>query len=97
MDNIQLIQSMMINLNKLTLTSVKDWEIGVTIAQGLIALKHGLEGEAKAKREQEQKQIEEVKAARQKQLQDAQAAGLEVIGGETIRINGDGSSEVVIP
>lgn len=97
MDNIQLVQALMVTLDKLSLRSVTDWEIGVELAKGLIALKRALEEEAKAKKQQEEKDLEERRAARQKQLQDAQAAGLEVIGGETIRINSDGSSEVVIP
>lgn len=97
MDNIQLVQALMVTLDKLSLRSVTDWEIGVELAKGLIALKRALEEEVKAKEQQEEKDLEKRRAARQKQLQDAQAAGLEVIGGETIRINGDGSSEVVIP
>lgn len=97
MDNIQLVQALMVTLDKLSLRSVTDWEIGVELAKGLIALKRSLEEQEKAKKQQEEKDLEERRAARKKQLQDAQAAGLEVIGGETIRINGDGSSEVVIP
>lgn len=97
MDNIQLVQALMVTLDKLSLRSVADWEIGVELAKGLIALKRALEEQEKAKKQQEEKDLEERRAARQKQLQDAQAAGLEVIGGETIRINSDGSSEVVIP
>jgi PIN domain nuclease of toxin-antitoxin system len=97
MDNIQLVQALMVTLDKLSLRSVSDWEIGVELAKGLIALKRALEEQEKAKKQQEEKDLEERRAARQKQLQDAQAAGLEVIGGETIKINSDGSSEVVIP
>lgn len=97
MNNIQLVQALMVTLDKLSLRSVSDWEIGVELAKGLIALKRALEEQEKAKKQQEEKDLEERRAARQKQLQDAQAAGHTIVGGETIRINGDGSSEVVIP
>ena len=94
MNKIELVQAIMADLNRLTLTSVKDWEIGVGLAKALIALKHALEEDAKAKEEAD---LKEKRAARQKQLAEAAEKGEEVIGGETIRINADGSTEVLIP
>ena len=43
MNKIELVQAIMRDLDRLTLTSVKDWEIGVGLAKALIALKHALE------------------------------------------------------
>ena len=97
MNNIEIVQALMVKLNTLSLTSVKDWETGIAMAQGLLALKKNLEDAEKAKQKAEEARIEELKEQRKKQLEDAAAQGLEVIGGETIRINGDGSTEVLIP
>ena len=97
MNNIQLVQAIMAELDKLTLKSVRDWEIGVGIAKALLALKKGLEDEQNAREQTEQDLLKEARANRQAQLKAAAENGGDVVGGETIRINGDGSTEVLIP
>jgi hypothetical protein len=97
MDNIQLVQAIMRDFDKLTLKGVADWEIGVGIAKALISLKQSLEKEQEEQKKAEDERIKELRKQRQKQLADAEAQGLEVVGGETIRINGDGTTEVLIP
>ena len=97
MDNIQLVQAIMHDFDKLTLKGVGDWEIGVGIAKALISLKQSLEKEKEEQKKAEDERIKELRKQRQKQLADAEAQGLEVVGGETIRINGDGTTEVLIP
>lgn len=97
MTSIELVQAIMADLNKLSLTSVRDWEIGVGIAKALITLKHGLEDEEKARRKAQEDAIAEARAKRQFEKQAAAEKGEEILGGETIRINSDGSQEVIIP
>ena len=97
MTSIELVQAIMVDLNKLTLTSVKDWEIGVGIAKALITLKRGLENDEKARQKAQEDLLAEAREKRQQQLQEAAEKGQEVIGGETVRINADGSTEVIIP
>ena len=54
MNNIELVQALMVKLNTLSLTSVKDWETGIAMAQGLLALKKNLEDAEKAKQKAEE-------------------------------------------
>lgn len=96
-DSIGLIQEMMAALNRMTLTGVKDWELGMKIASGLVALKHGLEEEREAKKRAEDEELERKREERKRQLEEAAARGEEILGGETIRLNADGTTEVLIP
>lgn len=97
MTSVELVQAIMSDLNKLSLTSVRDWEIGVGIAKALISLKHGLEDEEKARKKAQEAALEEARAKRHAEKQAAAERGEEILGGETIRLNSDGSTEVIIP
>ena len=97
MNAIELIVSLMRDLDGLTLKSVHDWEIGVRMAQNLISLKHALEDSAKREQESQLAALEEARMKREETLREAAERGEKILGGETIRINADGTQEVLIP
>jgi ubiquitin-protein ligase len=97
MDKFQILQNVFINLKKLSLTDIQQWGYGLEIAQLLLQLQDLLKHEEEAKKKAEEAAIEKAKAEREKHLREAAERGETVIGGQTIRLNADGTQEVIIP
>ena len=97
MDRFQLIQLLMQDLDSLSLKSVCDWETGVRMASSLVTLKKMLQKEEDEKKQERDRRIEELRKERKRELEEAEKNGLTILGGETIEINADGTSEVIVP
>ena len=92
-----MIVAIMRDFDRLSLTGCKDWEIAVGICEKLIVLKRAFEQEKKKKKKAEEARLEEMRKAREAQLKAAEERGEDIVGGETIRFNADGTEEVLIP
>lgn len=97
MNKLELLKSVFVLLKKLSLTDIQQWGYGLDIARLLLQLQDQLQAEEDEKKKAEQMAIERAKAEREKQLREAAARGDEIIGGQTIRLNADGTQEVLVP
>ena len=95
--NAEMIKSVLSDLNKLSLTGIDQWQTGMNAVKKLVSVQQALQKEQEARDNAYKASIEEAKALREKQLKEAAEQGGDVIGGETIRINPDGTQEVIIP
>lgn len=97
MTDIELLKSAIMDIDHLTLSGALNWQKAENAIKKIYAVVQTLED---AKKQQEQDQADALEIARQKrkeQLENAAANGEKVIGGETIRVNADGTQEVLIP
>jgi len=97
MDTLTLIQSLIVDLDSLSVRSVENCATVVGMYQKLAQLKKAEQARVEAKQKAAEAELEQKRAERQKQLAEAAERGETIVGGETIRINADGSQEVVIP
>ena len=95
--NDEMIKSVLDDLNKLSLTGIDQWQRALSACKKLISVREALKKEQEARENAYKASIEDAKAAREQQLKEAQQRGEKVLGGETIRINADGTQEVIIP
>lgn len=91
------IQNIWDELSALNLTGPAQWEHGLKIARGIIEIKKELQEEEKRREEAYNASIEEARKRREQAKKEAAERGEEIVGGETIRINADGTQEVLIP
>jgi len=94
---IEIVMSLMRDLDSLSLTGTRDWETGINMAKKLIAVKHDLEEEEKQNKKAYDEAIEEAKKKREQMKKEAAERGEEIVGGETVRVYEDGTQEVIIP
>lgn len=97
MKSISEIQTAWTELEGLSLTGIVQWEKGIKIAKSLIEIKRELLEEEKRREEAYNASIEEARKRREQAKKEAAERGEEIVGGETIRINADGTQEVLIP
>lgn len=97
MKSINAIQEAWTELEGLSLVGVGQWEKGIKIAKSLIEIKRELLEEEKRREEAYNASIEEARRRREQAKKEAAERGEEIVGGETIRINADGTQEVLIP
>lgn len=97
MDTLTLIQSLIVDLDSLSVKGVDNSATVVGMFQKLSQLKKTEQARIEAKRKAEEVKLEQKRAERQKQLAEAKERGDTIVGGETIRINEDGTQEVLIP
>lgn len=97
MDTLTLIQSLIVDLDSLSVKSVENCATVVGMFQKLTQLKKTEQVRIEAKQKAAEAELEQKRAERQKQLAEAAERGETIVGGETIRINADGTQEVVIP
>jgi len=97
MDTLTLIQSLIVDLDSLSVKSVENCVTVVGMFQKLKQMKKVEQDRIEAIRKAEEAEIEKKRAERQKRLAEAAERGETIVGGETIRVNADGSQEVIIP
>lgn len=97
MDTLTLIQSLIVDLDSLSVKSVENCVTVVGMFQKLKQMKKVEQDRIEAIRKAEEAEIEKKRAERQKRLAEAAERGETIVGGETIRVNADGSQEVLIP
>lgn len=97
MKSISEIQTAWTELEGLSLTGIAQWEKGIKIAKSLIEIKRELLEEERRREEAYNVSIEEARKRREQAKKEAAERGEEIVGGETIRINADGTQEVLIP
>ena len=95
------IQNLWDELSAINLVGPVQWEHGLRIAKGILDIKKELSEEEKRRNEAYKEaynaSIEEKRKQREQAKKEAAERGEEIIGGETIRINADGTQEVLIP
>ena len=97
MKSVNAVQEAWTELEGLSLVGIAQWERGIKIAKSLIEIKRELIEEEKRQEEAYQASIEEARKRREQAKKEAAERGEEIIGGETVRINADGTQEVLIP
>lgn len=97
MDTLTLIQSLIVDLDSLSVKSVENCATVVGMFQKLTQLKKTEQVRIEAKQKAAEAELEQKRAERQKQLAEAAERGETIVGGETIRIDADGKQEVIIP
>ena len=95
------IQNLWDELSVLNLVGPAQWEHGLRIAKGILDIKKELSEEEKMRNEAYKEaynaSIEQKRKQREQAKKEAAERGEEIIGGETVRINADGTQEVLIP
>lgn len=88
-------------LNQVQVTGMTNVKLMADAGQVLTELRKALSKIEAAINEQQKKkeavQLEQKKAEREQQLKEAADRGETVIGGETIRLNSDGTADILIP
>ena len=97
MDRIQTLKSIVVDLNSLILQGYANWKHADDAMQKLILVIEDLENEKKEKEKAHNEFLENAKKRREQMKAEAAERGEKIVGGETIRINADGTKEVLIP
>lgn len=97
MTGIEVLRSAIGDVNSLHLTGIQDWHRAIQAIKKMEAVIEGMKMEQEAKQKANDAALEEAKQNRKKQLEEAAKNGEEILGGETIRINADGTQEVIVP
>lgn len=95
--SVELLESAIRDIDKLTLTGVMNWNNANSALSKIGSVLDALKKQEEAKEKAYNDAIEDAKQAREKQLADAAARGETVIGGQTVKVNADGTTEVIIP
>ena len=97
MDTLTLIQSLIVDLDSLSVKGIENATTIVGMFQKLRQLKSTEQARVEAKQKAAEAELEQKREARRKQLAEAAERGETIVGGETIQINADGTQEVIIP
>ncbi len=97
MNTLETLKSIVVDLNSLTLQGFANWKHADDAMQKLILVIEDLEKEKKEKEKAHNEFLENAKKRREQMKAEAAERGEKIIGGETIRINADGTREVLIP
>lgn len=94
---IDILESVKNEINGLLIQGVLNWQHALNAYGKVNAVVENLKKEEREKQREHDIEIQKMKIQREQQLKEAVERGETVIGGETIRINADGSKEVIIP
>lgn len=97
MDSIEMLQSAINDINGLILQGIPNWKRALSAVGKINAVIEGLSKEQETKQKAYDAAIEDARKRREEAKAEAARNGEEILGGETIRINADGSQEVLIP
>lgn len=97
MNCIELLKSVVVDINGLILQGHANWQKAENAINKLAKIIEDMEKKEQAKEKAYNDALEEAKQRREQMKAEAKARGEEIIGGETIKINADGSREVLIP
>lgn len=97
MSDIDMLKGAVEEINALTIQGVVNWRYAVDAVSRINAVIKSLEDRVKAKEEAYKASIEDAKKRREQRLKDAAENGEKIIGGETIKINSDGTQEMLVP
>lgn len=95
MNQIEMLQSTIDDINALVLQGVVNWKHAFDAIGKLQAVINELKKAEEAKEKAFRASIEEAKRNRERMKQEAAERGEELIGGETIVANSDGSQEII--
>lgn len=95
--NDEMLKSALDDLNRLSLIGIDNWQRVLSACKKIVSVRQALSKEQEARDNAYKASLEEAKARREQQLKEAEARGETVLGGETVRINADGTQEVLIP
>jgi len=96
-DIIQMLESIIADISKMSLTGPYNWNCANSALNKLSALIEGEKKSKEAKERAEKAALEEARLNRERIKKIAESNGEEILGGETVRINADGTREVLIP
>ena len=97
MNILETLKSIVVDLNGLTLQGFANWKHADDAMQKLILVIKDYEDKQTAKEKAYNEALEDAKKRREEMKAEAAKRGEEIIGGETIRFNADGTKEVLIP
>jgi len=97
MDDISVLKGAIDDINGLIIQGVVNWKKAVDAIDRISIVIEAIEKKNKAKEEAYRASIEDAKKRREQQKNEAIERGEEIVGGETIHINADGTKEVLIP
>ena len=95
--NDEMLKSALDDLNRLSLIGIDNWQRVLSACKKIVSVRQALSKEQEARDNAYKASLEEVKARREQQLKEAEERGEKILGGETIRVNADGTQEVLIP
>lgn len=96
-DDVGLLESAIADINGLGLQGLANWQRAASAIQKIAAVIDGRKKERAEQEETRRQEIEEARRAREQAKAEAAARGEEIVGGETVQINADGTQEVLIP
>ena len=94
---IEILQSVQKDINSLILQGVLNWQNALNAYGKTQAVIDAFQKEERAKKREEDIELEKMKRQREQQLKEAAERGEEIIGGETVRLYPDGTQKVLIP
>lgn len=97
MDNIDTLQNVLNTLDKLSLQGFENWRLVGKAAAQVAAVMDDLKRQQEAREKAYEESLKEAKARREETLAAAHERGEEILGGQTVRFNADGTQEVLIP
>ena len=94
---IDILKSAQDDVNALIIQGVTNWKHAYDAIAKIDAVIKDVEKKEEAKEKAYNASLEDAKKRREQQLKEAAERGEEIEGGETIRLNADGTREVLIP